>query len=298
MRVLGFPDYEPQSRALADSLGVPCDFVDIHSFPDGESRLRLPPDLSGEIVFCRSLDRPNDKLVELLLAAVGARSLGAACVTLVAPYLCYMRQDKAFIPGEVISQQVVGRFLADHFDGIVTVDPHLHRVSSLADVIPSTRSITRSAAPAMGAYLAARNARPLILGPDQESEQWIRTVARQAGLEYAVARKVRRGDRDVKITLPERDFTGAEVVLVDDVASTGRTLVKAAHALVEAGAVQVDALVTHALFIGDALREMRAAGIREIWSSDSVTHPTNAFALADTLAGALHSLVPDGVQQR
>lgn len=287
MRVVGFPEYEAQSRALANALDVRCDIVDIHRFPDGESRLRLPPDLGGEILLCRSLDGPNDKLVELLLAAGGARSLGVTRLTLVAPYLCYMRQDKAFVAGEVISQQIVGRFLAGLFDGVVTVDPHLHRVSSLGDAVPASRAVAVSAAPAMGAYLAARGARPLLLGPDQESEQWVRTVANHAGLEYVVARKIRRGDRNVEVTLPERDFTGADVLIVDDVGSTGRTLAGAARALSEAGAVRIGALVTHALFLGDALDVMRASGITQIWSSDSVAHPSNAFPLAGTLANAL-----------
>ncbi|MEJ2088582.1 MAG: ribose-phosphate diphosphokinase [Gammaproteobacteria bacterium] len=287
MRVLGFPDYEPQARALADALDAPCDIVDIHRFPDGESRVRLSADLGGEVLLCRSLDQPNDKLVDLLLAAGGARSIGATHLTLVAPYLCYMRQDKSFVPGEVVSQQVVGRFLAGCFDGIVTVDPHLHRVSSLAEAVPAARAVALSAAPAMGEYLAARGARPLLVGPDQESEQWLRTVAHRARLDYAVARKIRRGDRDVEIILPERSYAGFEVVLVDDMASTGRTLAGAARALTAAGAVRVDALVTHALFVGDALDVMVGAGIGEIWSSDSVSHPSNAFALADTLASAI-----------
>jgi ribose-phosphate pyrophosphokinase len=287
MRILAFPDYEPQSRALAAALGAPCDVIDVHGFPDGESRLRLPAELGTEVVVCRSLDQPNAKLVELLLAAEGARSLGADRVTLVAPYLCYMRQDRAFVAGEVVSQRVVGRFLARCFDGVVTVDPHLHRVTTLHEAVPSARAIALSAAPVMGDYLAARGDRPLLLGPDQESEQWLRAVALRAGLEYAVARKVRHGDRRVEITLPERNYAGAEVVLVDDVASTGRTLAAAARAVTEAGASRVDVLVTHALFVGDALAVMRAAGVTDIWSSDSIAHPSNALPLADVLAGAL-----------
>jgi ribose-phosphate pyrophosphokinase len=284
MQLLGFPDYETQSRALADALGVPCALVDVHAFPDGESRLRLPEKLPERVVLCRSLDQPNARLVELLLAARGARSLGASHLTLVAPYLCYMRQDKAFAPGEVVSQPIIGRFLADCFDTVITVDPHLHRVSTLSEAVPAERTVAVSAAPAMGAFLAADASRPLLVGPDQESEQWVSTVARTAGLEFVVASKTRLGDRRVEVSLPPRDYTGVDVVLIDDMASTGRTLAEAARALLAAGAASVDALVTHALFVDDALTVMHDAGIREIWSSDSVTHPTNAFPLAATLA--------------
>ena len=287
MLVLGFPDYEVQGRGLASALGAPFELVDLHYFPDGETRLRLPAKLPGRVVLCRALDQPNAKLVELLLCAEGARTLGAEHLTLVAPYLCYMRQDAAFVPGEIVSQRIVGRFLAGCVDALVTVDPHLHRVASLAEVVPLGQAVALSAAAAMGRFLTSRGQRPLLVGPDQESEQWVRTVAAIAGLDYVVAHKTRRGDRNVEIALPRRDYGGAETVLVDDLASTGRTLAVAARELSAAGAARVDVLVTHALFVGDALAVLEDAGVGEIWSSDSVTHPSNAFALASVLAHAI-----------
>jgi ribose-phosphate pyrophosphokinase len=287
MRVLGFEDYAPQARVLAEALGVNCGFIEVHRFPDGESRLRLPEQLPERVVFCRSLDHPNDRLVELLLAAETARTLGARHLILVAPYLCYMRQDVAFHPGEAVSQRIVGRFLANLFDELVTVDPHLHRVHSLAEAVPAGRAVALSAAPAMGDFLAARNARALLVGPDRESEQWVSVVAARAGLDYGVAEKTRSGDRSVTIRLPERDYSGADIVLIDDLASTGRTLAVAARQLRAAGARRVDVLVTHALFVDDAFAELLAAGVTEVWSSDSITHSSNAFPLAPLLAAAV-----------
>ena len=284
MRVLAFRESVAAASAFAAALGGPCDVVDVHRFPDGESRLRLPPMLDGDIAVYRSLDRPNDKLVELLLAARTARDLGARRLTLVAPYLCYMRQDVAFVPGEAVSQRIVGRFLAELFDALVTVDPHLHRVATLAEAVPLAAATAVSAAPAMGRFLAARGTRPLLVGPDAESGQWVRAVAAPAQLDYAVAHKTRRGDRDVEVQLPARDYAGVDAVLVDDVASSGETLAVAARALREAGAHRVDVLVTHALFADDAFERLRRAGVTEIWSSDSIPHPSNAFALASLLA--------------
>lgn len=286
MVVLGFPESVDEARALAEALGAPFDTVDVHHFPDGESRLRLPSTLPRQVVIYRSLDRPNDKLVELMIAAATARSFGAARLTLVAPYLCYMRQDAAFAPGEAVSQRIIGRFLAEHVDELVTVDPHLHRVRTLSEVVPLTRAVCLSAAPAMGTFLAARGSRALLVGPDRESEQWVRTVAEHAKLDYAIAEKTRRGDRHVEVRLPEREYAGREVVLVDDVASTGQTLASAARVLHAAGVARVDVLVTHALFVGDALQTLEAAGVTEVWSADSVAHPSNAFGLAPVLARA------------
>ena len=287
MQVLGFPEYDAQARTLAMALGIPCAVIDLHRFPDGESRLRLPPSLPDHVILCRSLDRANDKLIELLLAAEAARASGASRLTLIAPYLCYMRQDKAFEPGEVISQQIIGRFLASLFDTIITVDPHLHRVHHLEDAVPAKRAVALSAAPAMGEFLAARAGQPLLVGPDEESEQWVQAVARHAALDYVAARKSRHGDRSVEIRLPEHDYAGVDAVLVDDVASTGHTLAEAASALKAAGARRIDVLVTHAVFADDAMDTLRRGGVDNIWSSDSIPHPSNAFALSSLLAEAV-----------
>jgi ribose-phosphate pyrophosphokinase len=287
MLVLGFKDSDKQAAGLAAALGKPHECIDVHCFPDGESRVRLPARLPERVVLYRSLHYPNEKLLEVMLAAESARTLGAREVTLVAPYLCYMRQDKAFHPGEAVSQRIVGRFLAGLFDALITVDPHLHRVHDLAEAVPAERSISLSAAPAMGQFLAARKAQALLVGPDGESEQWVSTVAQSAGLHYVVASKTRRGDRDVEVRLPQRDYAGLHAVLVDDLVSTGRTLAGAARGLFEAGAARVDVLVTHALFVGDALETLTAAGVSQVWSSDSIPHASNAFALAADLAGAV-----------
>lgn len=285
--LLGFADSQPLAQRLAETLRCPAGLVEVHRFPDGESRVQLPPDLPGHLILCRSLNAPNDKLVELLLAVQCARDLGVQQITLVAPYLCYMRQDIAFHAGEAVSQRIVGDFLAGLVDGLVTVDPHLHRTASLIEAVPTKTARAISAAPLMGDFLSARDCNALLLGPDAESEQWVTVVAQRAGLDFAVASKTRSGDHKVAIELPSRSYQGIDVVLIDDVASTGRTLAEAAIALKQAGAARVSALVTHALFTGDSIKVMQAAGISQIWSSDSISHESNIFSLADALADAL-----------
>lgn len=287
---LGFPDYQPQGRRLAEALGVDYAEVALHRFPDGESRVTLPESLPERVVLCRSLDHPNDKLVELLLAAGTARELGARHLTLAAPYLCYMRQDIAFHPGEAVSQRLVGGLLAQLFDAVVTVDPHLHRIERLDQAIPGRQALAISAAPAMAAFLRQQVDSPLLLGPDGESDQWVRAIAEPAGLACAVARKERAGDREVRISLPDLPWQGRTVVLVDDMVSTGQTLVAVATALRSAGAGAIHCLVTHPLFADDATPQLRAAGVDQIWSSDSIGHASNAVPLAALLAGAIRSI--------
>jgi ribose-phosphate pyrophosphokinase len=290
LQVVGFPEYEGQARALAAALGARCGIVALHRFPDGESRVTLPLPLASQVVFCRSLDHPNDRLLELLIAAGAARSLGASRLTLVAPYLCYMRQDAEFTPGEAVSQRIVGGWLAGAFDDVLTVDPHLHRISALADAVPARRALALSAAEPIGALLSRSMRAPMVLGPDEESLQWVRAIARVCGTDCAVGRKLRRGDRDVKVDLGAVEPRGREVALVDDVASTGHTLEQAVRACRERGAARVVVAVTHGLFVGDALERLRAAGAEQVWSTDSVSHPTNAAPLATLLADGVRAV--------
>jgi ribose-phosphate pyrophosphokinase len=288
--LLAFDDEMRLADGLAGELGWPLAIVQRHRFPDGETRLRLPPKLPPRVTMLRGLQRPNEKLAELMLTAAGARELGAAQLTLVSPYLAYMRQDMAFTPGEVVSQRHLGRALAAWFDAVVTVDPHLHRVPTMDAVVPGRRGLALTAAPLLGAYIARQVPGALLLGPDEEAEQWVGIAARGAALDHAVCRKQRHGDRDVDVALPTVDVAGRAIVLFDDVASTGRTLLAAARGVLSRGAASVDAVVTHALFEHGAVEQLHAAGVRHLWSTDCVPHASNAVSVVPLLAAALRSL--------
>lgn len=296
-QLLAFEDERTMAEALASALDVPLALISRHRFPDGELKLRLPAQLSGTVVLLRSLHQPNEKLVELLISAPAARELGAQRVLLACPYLAYMRQDSAFQPGEAVSQRHIAHLLAQSFDAVVTIDPHLHRISSLDEVMPGSRGVALSAARLVGAWVAQQVDHPLLLGPDEESKQWVReaaqaTVAQQLPpLEHAWCLKHRRGDHDVTVRLPpELALRGRAVVLIDDMASTGRTLVAAAQLCLAAGAASVDVAVSHALFVGDAIAQLQASGVRHIWSTDCVPHPSNAISVVPLLAKALLDL--------
>jgi ribose-phosphate pyrophosphokinase len=287
--LLHFAEDLSSASAIAAAAGFNQAAIERHRFPDGELKLRLPTKLPARVTLLRTLDNPNEKLVELMLVARTARTLGAHHVTLVAPYLAYMRQDIAFQPGEVVSQRVVGRFLAELFDAVITVDPHLHRVATLAEAVPVAQATVLSGAPLLADLIAKHYQRPLLVGPDEESAQWVAQAAARHGFEHAVCHKNRRGDRDVQIALPDTPVTDRNVVLMDDVASSGHTLAEAARLLLTAGAASVDVAVTHALFAGDAVKLIRLAGVGQIWSTDCIVHASNAVSMSGLIAQSLLS---------
>ena len=285
--ILAFEDYAEPAKRLAGFIDCPFALVDVHHFPDGESRLRLPVALPQKVMLCRSLNAPNDKLVELVLTAAHLRKQGVEQRILIAPYLCYMRQDKAFHPGEVVSQQIIGHLLANYFDGAITVDAHLHRVHHLHDALPMNTAINLTATRPMARFLEQRNLRPVLIGPDGESEQWVSSIAQHEDLDYCIARKERLGDKQVVVHLPDCNVKGRDVVLVDDVASTGRTLEAAARQLQDASPASLSVMVTHALFVDDALQRLHEVGVENIWSCDSIPHPSNQIHLDELLGKAL-----------
>jgi ribose-phosphate pyrophosphokinase len=284
-RVLTFADQHEPAQRFAAALALQADTIQTRRFPDGETLLRLPVPLPPRVLLYCTLAAPDARLVELLLAARTAREHGVAHLSLIAPYLCYMRQDIAFQPGEAVSQRIVGGFLAGLFDAVITVDPHLHRIARLAQAVPSRCAVSLSAAAPIAALIGQRVPHAVLVGPDEESARWVGAVAERAGRPYATFVKTRHGDREVDVVAEgSPSLAGRPVVLIDDIASSGRTLARAAGVCLALGARSVDAVVTHALCSEADLALLSAAGIGHLWSTDSLPHPTNAVMLAPWLA--------------
>jgi ribose-phosphate pyrophosphokinase len=256
-------------------------------FPDGETYVRLLCDPRGRAVdvVC-TLTRPDQRFLPLAFVADAVRDLGAREVNLVAPYLAYMRQDARFRPGEAVTCRTFARLVSSTFDRLVTVDPHLHRNPDLA-ALYSIPTKVLSAAPAIAAWIASNVAHPLIIGPDAESEQWTARVGALSGAPHLILTKQRLGDRQVRVTASDLSaWRGFHPVLVDDVASSGRTLAAAARVLTDQGLQRPVCVVTHAIFAGDAHGALSTVA-DSIVSTDSVPHPSNAIGLAPLIASAL-----------
>ena len=284
--VFAFASDRLPAKRLADALGVELRPMDLHSFPDGESL----PSVDGAIrtvLLYRSLDRPDPKLMPLLLACDALRRAGARRVVLVAPYLPYLRQDAVFQLGQPLSRDVIGALLGPRFERIVTVEPHLHRTSELTSVFAGTPVTTLTAAGLLAARIGA-GVGPIIVGPDEESSPWVRCIAETLGAPNFVLSKLRRGDHHVELQAPPGVcVAGRRVVIVDDICSSGGTLIGAVRLLHEAGAASIEIAVVHALFkpgVGATLRRM---GARSVFSTDSCPHPSNRLPLAGLMADAL-----------
>ena len=291
MILIPFPEMKLLTETLALAMGAELRTLDWHHFPDGESLISLPGNLDGAHVALLATLRDPDRLaLPLRFAAATAREMGARRVGLIAPYLGYMRQDRRFETGQAVSAPLFAQFLGESFDWLVTVDPHLHRIARLEEVfpIPAVRAVS---APLLANWIKTNLPDAVLLGPDSESQQWVAEVARLAGRPYEVLRKVRTGDRQVEASVPEsavlRDGTP---VILDDIASSGRTLVRTIERLVAAGSRAPVCLVIHAVFAGSAHDDILAAGAARIITTDTIPHPSNAIGIADVLAEAFGSL--------
>lgn len=286
--LLAFPAMEQMANDLGDLLGEEIALVNLHKFPDGESLVSLPDDLRGrDVAILATLHDPDALAMPLWFAAQTARELGAARVGLVAPYLAYMRQDRRFEPGQAVSAPLFARFLGHAFDWLVTADPHLHRIAALRDIFPLPAEYVATAA-LLADWIAREVANPVVIGPDSESAQWVADVARIARCPFEVLRKERTGDRSVAVSVPRLDtIKGRTPVLVDDIASSGHTMIEATQQLLAQRTAAPVCVVIHPLFGAGAYEEILAAGARTVVSTDSIPHPSNAISLAPLLAPAI-----------
>lgn len=283
--ILPLPGSEALSAELAAAGAFDLARLEFRRFPDGERYVRIDADPKGRpvAIVCQNAD---EHFLTLAFVADALRDLRAGEITLVAPYLGYMRQDARFRPGEAVTSRTFARLVSTTVDRLVTVDPHLHRFASLAELydIPCT---ALRAAPLIAQWIAREVPEPLIIGPDAESEQWAAEIAGRSGAPYAVLSKRRQGDRQVEIAVPDlAAHHGRQPVLIDDIASSGRTLIAASAELRNLGFPAPVCVVVHAIFGGDAF-ERTAEAVTRIVSTDTLPHQSNAISVASLLSGAL-----------
>jgi ribose-phosphate pyrophosphokinase len=273
---------------VAKQLKCPLTKPELKRFPDGELYVRLDAELGGEhATVVQSTCQPqNDNLIELFLLLDAAKDLGAKRVTAAVPYLSYARQGKRFKPGEAISIRTVCKLIeragADDF---LTID--VHEEGIMRNFSIPAYSLT--AMPLLGRYLAKLKLQdPIILGADQGSLERARRVADELIADYDYLQKRRVTPKKVAIAPKCLDVAKRDVVLVDDIISTGDTIIKAARVLRRQRARKIYAACTHPVLAGNAIRKILRAGVRAVIATDTIEHRTSVVSVAPVIADAIH----------
>lgn len=284
--LIAMPGCDTATMRLAIPLRAELGHAAVTHFPDGESYVRLYTPVHGaEVAIVCTLDHPDEKLLPLLWLAIAARQGGARRVGLIAPYLPYMRQDVIFNAGEIRAAEHFAALLNPVFDWLVTVDPHLHRISHLSEVY-RVPTVAVEAAPAIAEWIQTHVQAPFLIGPDEESRQWVEQVAGMCGAPWAALTKTRHSAWLVEVTELPNIPPRCVPVLVDDIISTGRTMLAAAGLLQRAGKPQPVCVGVHAVFAADAYSQLCAASA-EVVTCDTIPHPSNQIALTGPLVDAI-----------
>jgi len=256
----------------------------VKKFPDGELYVRFRADVSGKtVILVQSMHpNPNDSLIETVLAIRTAQELGAKKTILVAPYLGYLRQDKRFNPGECVSNKIIADLLSCA-DLVITVDPHLHRIQSLDDIFEK-QTLALSANADIAQWILKNKPGAIILGPDSESFQWADVIAKQTGLQSVVLHKKRYSSRNIRTQLSEDiDFRGKDIVIVDDIISTGHTMIEPIKQLKQKKVKSITCICVHGLFVEGAIEKLRALKVTVI-ATNTIDSKASAINLATLIA--------------
>jgi ribose-phosphate pyrophosphokinase len=283
------PGNEQLASSLAELTSGEAGKLLLKHFPDGETYVRILSDVRGrDVQIACTLARPDAQFLGLAFAADEIRALGARRVGLVVPYLPYMRQDRAFQPGEALTSRLFAQMLQQHFDALVTVDPHLHRYSALDQLYDIPTTVVRSA-PLLARWIREHVAKPVVVGPDSESSALAEAIARHAGSTWTVFAKERRGDRSVRMSAPDvNELRDRTAILVDDIVSSGVTLCRAIRILGEAGCERPICMAVHALCTERTARRI-SAGSTAFLTSNTVPGRSAEFDVAPLIAQTLLS---------
>ncbi len=282
------PGNENLASLISKKSGIPLGSVNWRSFPDGETYLRLETDCGKqEVMLLATLPHPNDKILPLLFLTEAFRELGSRRITLVAPYLAYMRQDRRFHEGEGITSRYFAQLLSRYVDGLITVDPHLHRYHSLNEIYSIPNQVLH-ATPFIADWIRDQVKNPLLIGPDSESEQWVADVAGRARAPYVVLNKIRQGDRDVEVSIPQVEkWLDHTPVLVDDIISSGRTMIETIGHLKRLQLKAPECIGIHAVFSEADYQALLAAGAARVTTTNTIPHESNGIDISDLLVSLI-----------
>lgn len=257
-------------------------------FPDSESYVKLNSDVKDQdVILVNSLDHPDRKAMALLFFSDVVREYGAKSIGLICPYLGYMRQDKRFYDGEAVSSNIFAKFLSQHLDWLITVDPHLHRHKALEEIYSIPTRVVHATLP-IAQWINNNVQKPYLIGPDEESSQWVSEVAKLTSAPFTVLEKVRRGDRDVTVSVHDMEkYQDHTPVILDDIISTAQTMIETAHHLSAIGLKPAICIGIHPIFAANSYQTLMNAPISRVVSCNTIPHPSNAIDVTSLITEAL-----------
>ena len=202
----------------------------------------------------------------------------------------YMRQDKRFEPGEAITSQLFAKFLSNWLDYLITVDPHLHRVHHLSKIF-SIPVLTLHATREIARWIKENIKSPFLIGPDAESKQWVAEIAEQLKVPYIVCKKNRLSAHEVKIDIPKFSISDKTLVFMDDIISTGSSMLNILKQLSLQGYNQVICLAIHPLLSKKTEHKLLASGAKAIITCNTIPHSTNKINILDLIAINLEKIM-------
>ncbi|MDP3705869.1 MAG: ribose-phosphate diphosphokinase [Legionellaceae bacterium] len=290
--IFALPGNSQLAHALVHILNFELGIAEIRDFPDGESLICIKTDVKNKIaILICSLDHPNPKIIPLMFMAQTLKELGAKKIILVAPYLAYMRQDKRFHSGEAISSVLFAKFLSSWIDDLITIDPHLHRIHHLSEIYSISNIVTLHATKNIANWISHNVDSPLLIGPDEESRQWVSEISEYANLPCVIGQKNRLGDREVITTIAKNKNTANTPVLVDDIISSGASMVAAINLLLTQGFKKPICIGVHALFDTKAEQNLMRSGASLVVTCNTILHSTNKIDLTEVIAKGLSKLL-------
>lgn len=279
------------TQAISNNLSIEIGKAEFRTFPDNESYVRIHSKVKNKtIILVCSLDKPNKKILPLLFMASTIKELGAHKICLVAPYLAYMRQDKRFHPGEAITSTIFAQLLSSYIDRMITIDPHLHRIHQLSEIYNIASILTLHATRNISEWISSHVKNPILIGPDEESKQWISEIANHSNFPYVIAQKKRLGDKRVIVSLPEIQNINQTPVLVDDIISSGASMLESVKQLINCGFKNPICIGVHALFNAKIEHELLAAGAKQVITCNTIKHLTNQIDISNILAKGIIDL--------
>lgn len=282
----------PGNEKLANSLADKCDaelgVAVIRHFPDHETFIKIDSNVKNRQAFlvC-TLNNPDEKLLPLYLLSNTLKESGASSLCLIAPYLAYMRQDKIFHSGEGLTSKYFAKLISSFADSLITIDPHLHRIHNLSEIYTIPTTILH-AGELISTWIKENIKRPVLVGPDSESEQWVSIVAKKIGVPYIVLQKIRRNDKEVEVSIPHLDvYKSNTPIVVDDIISTARTMINTVGHIITAGMQKPVCIGVHGIFADNAYEELTLSGIKEIITCNTIDHKSNKIFIDRILADGI-----------